>query len=303
MLNQVFMTDERKDVKFPMWRKKVDGSLFQHSMTAVPGWVNTDLWKTKSLFSGVKSKKNSLSEVKIVLKNSGKKKNYKGWFTISESKYKGKPKISPRLSFEENLTAELQDIFPMSHARDLERRLRPEKTHHNEIEEEISFWEFLDIEWDVNNRTFIMKPHYVHPPQFPELFRYLKSKHILEELEQEIKDEGKKKISKGDWLPKSKIKGENLSENVIYTLIDTENKEIYVGEAKNLAKRFNSERNEIPGWNYYRIDKLPKEFNRTMRLTIERLMIRSLASLLPNSQGIKSKDISDYKIVNKKIDQ
>lgn len=297
------MTDERKDIKFPMWRKKVDGSLFQHSMTAVPGWVNVDLWKTKSLFTGVKSKKNPLSEVNIVLKNSGQKKNYKGWFTISESTYKGKPKISPRLSFEETLTMELQDIFSMSHARDLERRLRKEKVTHNEIEQEISFWEFLDIEWNAKDRTFTMKPHFIQPPQFPELFRYLKSKHILGELEQETKQKTRKKISKGDWLPKSKIKGENLSENVIYTLIDTKNKEIYVGEAKNLAKRFNSERNEIPGWEYYRIDKLPKEFNRSMRLTIERLMIRSLASLLPNSQGIESRDISEYKIVNKRIDQ
>ena len=69
------------------------------------------------------------------------------------------------------------------------------------------------------------------------------------------------------------------------------------------TKRFNSERHEIPGWDYYRIDKLPVEFNRIMRLDIERLIIRSLAALLPNSQGIKSKKISDYKIVNKKIDQ
>lgn len=303
MLIQMLMTDERKDVKFPMWRKKVDGSLFQHSMTAVPGWVNVDLWKTKSLFSGINSKNHPLSKVNIILKNNGKLKKYNGWFTISESEYKGKPKISPRLSFEENLTMELQDIFSMSHARDLERRLRQGKKTHNDIEKEISFWEFLDIEWDSQTRTFIMKPHYIHPPQFPELFRYLKSKHILGELEQETKQKSRKQISKGDWLPRSKIKGENLSENVIYTLIDTDNKEIYVGEAKNLAKRFNSERHEIPGWDYYRIDKLPKEFNRTMRLTIERLMIRSLASLLPNSQQIKSKEISDYKIVNKKIDQ
>ena len=33
------MVDERKDVEFPLWRKKVDGSLFQHAQTVVPDWV------------------------------------------------------------------------------------------------------------------------------------------------------------------------------------------------------------------------------------------------------------------------
>ena len=75
------------------------------------------------------------------------------------------------------------------------------------------------------------------------------------------------------------MKSEITTENVIYTLIDTENCEVYVGEASNLANRFKQQRNEIPGWTHYRVDQLPPEFDDKMRVTLERLMIRSFASL------------------------
>ena len=30
---------ERNDVRYGLWRKKVDGSLLRHSATPIPGWV------------------------------------------------------------------------------------------------------------------------------------------------------------------------------------------------------------------------------------------------------------------------
>jgi hypothetical protein len=95
------MVDERSDVHFPMWRKKVDGSLFEHSMTAIPKWVQR-MWSVSGTFEGVSSKKDEKSKVDILIKHEGKKDLFTGWVTISKSEYKGKPKISSRLEFEKN---------------------------------------------------------------------------------------------------------------------------------------------------------------------------------------------------------
>ena len=190
--------------------------------------------------------------------------------------------------------------------RDLERRMREEKTGKctpAEIETEIPFYEFLDIEWDAGNRKFIFRPHYVQAPIYDELFTHLQSKHVLDRIENELGRGPKLKISKGNWKERGEIQNEIHTENVIYTLIDVNNSEIYVGEASNLANRFKQKRHEIPGWTHYRVDQLPPEFDDKMRVTLERLMIRSLASLLDNNSGVESMEISDFILTNKRVDR
>ena len=185
--------------------------------------------------------------------------------------------------------------------RDLERRMRKCKV--SEIESEIPFYEFLDIEWDKSSRRFIFTPHYVQAPVFEKVFSHLQSKHMIERIESDIQGSSKVKISKGDWMEKAEMKNELRTENVIYTLIDVNNREVYVGEAKNLANRFKQLRHEIPEWTHYRVDQLPHEFDDKMRLTLERMMIRSLASLLESSVGVESMQISDYLLKNKRVDK
>ena len=52
-----------------------------------------------------------------------------------------------RLWYQKQLSYELKDAFLMSFVRDIEDRLRKSKgTDKTSIEEEIPFWEFLDIE-------------------------------------------------------------------------------------------------------------------------------------------------------------
>jgi hypothetical protein len=295
------MVDERSDVHFPMWRKKVDGSLFEHSMTAIPKWAER-MWGVSGTFDGVSSKKDEKSKVDIQIKHEGKKDLFTGWVTISKSEYKGKPKISSRLEFEKKLTSKLQEIFVMSHMRDLERRMRS-NCKPKDIEDDLPFYEFLDIEWDEEKRCFIFKPHYLQKPTFPELFKHLRSKHILNRIEDEVKGGKSKKISKGDWKEKSEINKEMSTENVIYTLIDPSNAEIYVGEAENLARRFKQPRHEIPGWTHYRVDQLPEHFDKKTRVHLERMMIRFLAALINNNSGIESMGISEYALTNKRIDR
>ena len=108
------------------------------------------------------------------------------------------------------------------------------------------------------------------------------------------------KISKGNWKERGEIQNEIHTENVIYTLIDINNSEIYIGEASNLANRFKQKRHEIPEWTHYRVDQLPEEFDDKMRVTLERMMIRSLASLLENKADVESMEISHYILKNKR---
>ena len=58
------MVDERRDVQFPLWRKKVDGSLFQHAMTVIPDWVKHGVFDIEDVFQE-SSKKHSSSKVTV----------------------------------------------------------------------------------------------------------------------------------------------------------------------------------------------------------------------------------------------
>ena len=91
--------------------------------------------------------------------------------------------------------------------------------------------------------------------------------------------------------------------NSIYTLIDVNNKLIYVGEAKDLKKRLKQNYPSIPKWTHYRYDVLPKNTTLEVRVAIERMMIRSYASLLKNKTNVESFEISTYRLTNDKIDK
>ena len=303
------MVDERRDVEFPLWRRKVDGTLLENSQFVIPDWVKEGTFNIKDLFSE-SSKKHPSSEISIELKFDGTISKHKGWITTTRFGEKWSKKRAPvmRMFFDKDLKNRLQKIFTMSHMRDLERRIRANKTEESkctpaQIEAEFPFFEFLDIEWDLENRKMLFRPHYIQAPVYTELFSKLQSKRILERIEDEIGGKQNSRISKGNWKPKSEIKSEITTENVIYTLIDTENCEVYVGEAKNLANRFKQERHEIPGWTHYRVDDLPDDFDDKMRINLERMMIRTLASLLENSANIDSMQISEYVLKNKRIDR
>jgi len=85
-------------------------------------------------------------------------------------------------------------------------------------------------------------------------------------------------------------------------LIDTQSKLSYVGEAVDLIKRLNSNYPSIPHWDYFRYDVLP-DVLASHRVTLERMMIRAFAALLPNKKHDSLICISDYKLANTKIDK
>jgi hypothetical protein len=91
------------------------------------------------------------------------------------------------------------------------------------------------------------------------------------------------------------------AQNVIYMLIDTEDKLLYIGEAKDLVKRLSQKYPSIPNWNYYRYDVLPSQLS-SYRVSLERMLIRGFAEILESNSGIECLKISDYMLVNDKID-
>lgn len=282
---------ERSDVNFPLWRKKVDSSLLNHKGTTIPAWA-CQMWNIVDQFKKCNSRKKPESRVKIIFE----KEEFEGWVTEAS---KGRVNPAYRLWYTEDLLFKVKNVFLMSYMRDIEPRLR--KDSKSDIEEEIPFWEFLDIEYDSSKRTFYFTAYYTQQPSFPELFKRLVGSPAIQKIDRELKGKDLNKIYKQDWKPRKDYETEIGAENVIYMLLDTNDKLFYIGEAQNLIKRFNQGHNRIKNWDYYRYDVLPKQLEK-YRLEIERMQIRDFATLLRN-MSIASLEFSDYKLTNDKIDK
>ena len=285
---------ERSNVDFPLWRKKVDSSLFRQNGTTIPQWA-CKMWGIQEDFNSCISRKDESSNVKVEFQ----KKEYKGWVTAAK---KGRTTPAYRLWYSPKLTYEIKDAFLMSFARDIENRLRKSRGISNSnIEDEIPFWEFLDIEYERERRKFYFKAYYIQKPVFSELFKRFIESPILHKIDDELSKKPAFRIYKTKWKPKAEFEFEVGANNVLYFLIDTKNKLIYIGEAANLVERLRQDHPSIPKWDYFRYNVLPDRIA-LHRRTFERMIIRDFASLLKNKKDVNYKGISDYKLANEKID-
>ena len=287
---------ERSNVEHDLWRKKVDNSLFRHKGTVVPKWVASK-WKLDKHFPDVKGKlgkNDKKSQTQVLFK----RKTHSGHVTCTLPK--NRPNKVHRLWFPEDLVDELKTVFVMSHMRDIESALRGDV---GDLENEIPFWEMVDIEFDPLNKRFIITAHYTHRPMFPELFRSLAKSPSMKLIEDSVLNKKDFRIHKQDWRARSQLDAELGAVNVIYTLCDRKNKLIYVGEAKDLRKRLKQKYPSIPNWTHYRYDVLPKGVSDSVRLSLERMTIRSYASLLKNKSQVDSLQMSNYSLANDKIDK
>jgi hypothetical protein len=245
------------------------------------------------VFPGVLKKANPKARVAIFFE----RKLYKGWVVSTHPKVRANKVY--RFHFDEDLLQLLKEVFLMSHMRWLESRLREDTT---DIETEIPFWEFLDIEFNARKKEFYLTAHYKQAPTFPKLFKNLIGSTLIKRLEDEITHPGQPRIRKQDWKPRSKLETEVGTENVIYMLIDEKKKLLYVGEAESLVPRLKQLRPEIRDWDFYRFDEL-FPMTKPERVAIERMIIRIFASVLENRAGIAAKFISSkYRLANLKID-
>lgn len=153
------MKFERSDVSFPLWRKKVDSSLFNKAHTPIPNWC-VKAWQIEQIFGTNTSKKNAESHVKVLFE----KQTYDAWVTYSFNK-----DTNYQIFLSKDLVQILKDSFVMSYMRSLEQKLRKGNPSYAsvDIEDELPFWEFLDIEFNNEKKIFLFKAHYFQKPLFP----------------------------------------------------------------------------------------------------------------------------------------
>ena len=285
---------ERSDVDFPLWRKKVDSSLFRQNGTTIPQWA-CKMWGIPKDFNSCTSKKAEFAKVRVEFL----KKEYRGWVTVAKQ---GRKTPAYRLWYSPKLTYKIKDAFLMSFARDIENRLRKSRgTSDSNIEDEIPFWEFLDIEYEREKKKFYFEAYYIQKPVFSELFKRFIESPVLHKIDDALSKKPPFRIYKTKWKPRSEFEFEVGANNVLYFLIDTKNKFIYIGEASNLVERLRQDHPSIPKWDYFRYNVLPDKIA-PHRRTFERMTIRDFASLLKNKKDVNHKDFSDYTLANDKID-
>ena len=85
-------------------------------------------------------------------------------------------------------------------------------------------------------------------------------------------------------------------------LADTVNRLLYVGEAEALIPRFRRGHELIPDWNYYRYSALPQPLA-GHRLQLERMIIRDIDAVLGETAAALPLAVSDFKLVNLRIDR
>ena len=95
---------ERSDIEFPVWRKKVDATLFKNAATPIPNWL-CKVWNIDNLFSHCNSNANPDSVVSIYIND----KEFTGRVINS------RPKVKYRLFYEKQLSDILKDVFLMSY--------------------------------------------------------------------------------------------------------------------------------------------------------------------------------------------
>jgi hypothetical protein len=59
---------ERSDVEFPIWRKKVDKSLFEYNGTSIPEWA-CKMWGLSHIYGRISSRKNPKSVSFVLTSN------------------------------------------------------------------------------------------------------------------------------------------------------------------------------------------------------------------------------------------
>jgi hypothetical protein len=138
------MKHERSDVEFPIWRKKVDKSLFEHNGTTIPVWA-CQMWGLIEDFGDINSRSDYRARVKVSFAGT----QYEGWVTTARH---GRSSPALRLWYKEELSLKLKYTFLMSYMRSLEQRLSGNT--YGDVEKKIPFWEFLDIEYDRTARIF-----------------------------------------------------------------------------------------------------------------------------------------------------
>tara|TARA_B110000196_G_scaffold234734_1_gene203196 strand:+ start:441 stop:1400 length:960 start_codon:yes stop_codon:yes gene_type:complete len=316
------MKKERASIKFPMWRKKVDPSMWTEDGTTIPNhFVN--LWGINLDFINSISVKDPTSEVKIIIQrtNGGFDSNieFSGNLTcakeglnkpVGDSAHRKNPAY--RLYWPSDLTEMLKKQYSMSFIRDIENKITLNKTklktgediRNRDIENEIPFWEFLDIEYDKNTKMFFFTCYYKQKPLFPNFFNMLASSPTIKKVDNQLSKNKDSDLSfyQQNWRPIDNWITEINTNNVIYMLYSKSKSSIYIGKANNLYERFKNHHMGLKNYDYYRYELIPTELPQKVIGEIERMIIRIFQTTFKNDKGIETISISNIRIDNQTKD-
>jgi hypothetical protein len=253
------------------------------------------MWAITSVFPDKGGRRNPASQVNLRFRGTV----YNGAVTWYQRNAGG---VGYRLWFDDALRYALAETFVMSNMRDVEARLRAVKRKQGDVEEEIPFWEFLDLEFDAGAKAFELTAYYVQEPSFPELFRHMAGAPPLKRVQDELANKISSRIHKQNWKPRAEFETELGATNVIYMLIDTVNRLFYVGETDALIARLRRGHSLISDWDYYRYDALPTSLEEH-RLQLERMVIRDIDGIMGESSLGLPVALSQFRLVNLRIDR
>jgi hypothetical protein len=100
------------------------------------------------------------------------------------------------------------------------------------------------------------------------------------------------------WISKDELYLHKDVRNAVYYLVDTINKEIYIGYCSNLGNRVKFNRKEIPNWDMFKYETIKPEYI-NIKGKIESHAIRAFASFLENGANEPFLKISEFKLKNK----
>jgi len=141
------MIFERSDVQFPLWRKKVGPVIATARCDNAPVVGLPDVGIQED-FQGVESRTKPEGPVRVRL--AGVNGIQEGWVTCLT---KGRGNALFRLFLDETAKRWLRRAYPMTHLRAIETVLAGQGNQVSDVG--IPSWEFLDIEYDRNQKEFL----------------------------------------------------------------------------------------------------------------------------------------------------
>ena len=151
------MPNERTNVKFPMWRKKVDGSMFGDKCTVLPDWVKDNVFNIRHRFTEA-SKTHPHSRVTIVIQHKGGKTT-SHWGSVTTNE-RGDLPPTMRLFWDEEVLQWLKEVYSLTYHR---YRLRRKLDLNGPPAEKDAILGIIDIEYDDEECTFHFTAHFNLP--------------------------------------------------------------------------------------------------------------------------------------------
>lgn len=133
---------------------------------------------------------------------------------------------------------------------------------------------------------------------YDNIFRNLLNEDVFGWMGKSDKVYDKMITESSDWIPIKNLRQYSDVPYVVYYLVDENQKEIYIGSATRLGNRVKPVREEIPGWNKFRYEKIHKSFYGQL-WDLEYHSIINFAKFFNNKGNKSNLGLSDYILVNK----